>query len=100
MMKTIHAIWKDGRIIPTQPVDWPDGTTLTIEAAEQPEGSETEGDLTGSDPAAIARWTALYDALPPLRMAEAEEAAWRDAQRDMRDYTISKMRALTIEDRS
>ena len=25
MIKAIHAIWKDGQIVPTQPVDWPRG---------------------------------------------------------------------------
>jgi hypothetical protein len=99
-MKTILAIWKNGQIVPMESVDWPDGTTLSIEPVQEPEGSESEGDLLGSDPATIARWTASYDALPPMRMTEAEEAAWRDAQQDMRDYTIAKMRVLTIEDQS
>jgi hypothetical protein len=33
-------------------------------------------------------------------MTEAEEAAWRAAQRDMKDHTIAKMRTLTFEDPS
>jgi hypothetical protein len=47
-VKAIHAIWKDGRIIPTQPVDWPDGTTLTVEPVEEPQDSELEGNLLGT----------------------------------------------------
>ncbi len=53
-MKAIHAIWKNGRIVPTQPVDWPDGTTLTVEPIEEPRTSEPEGDLLGDDPTSIA----------------------------------------------
>ena len=97
-MKTIHAIWKNGQIIPTQPVDWPDGTNLSIEAVEQPEGSATEEDLLGNEPAAIARWIAAFDALPPMRMSEAEEAAWQAARREMKDYTIAKMQERSFED--
>jgi hypothetical protein len=99
-VKTIHAIWKDGLIIPTEPVDWPDGTALTIEPVEEPTSVGPEGDLLGSDPASIARWTAYYDALPRWRMTEAEEAEWRAARQDIKDYTVAGMRTLTIEDHS
>jgi len=44
-MRAIHAIWKDGQIVPTQPVDWPDGTALTVEPIEEPRAAEPEGDL-------------------------------------------------------
>ena len=98
-MKAIHAIWKDGRIIPTQPVDWPEGTTLTVAPLEESRETESEGDLLGNDPASIARWTASYDALPPLRMSASEEAEWRAARRDVKDYTVTRMQGLSIEDR-
>jgi hypothetical protein len=29
-MKTIHAVWKNGQIVPMQPVDWPEGTELEV----------------------------------------------------------------------
>ena len=98
-MKAIHAIWKDGRIIPAQPVDWPDGTTLTVEPIEEPRDSESEGDLLGNDPASIAHWIASYDALPPLRMTEAEETEWRAARRDMKDHAVAERSRLSIEGR-
>lgn len=97
-MKAIHAIWKDGRIIPSQPVDWPDGTPLTVEPVEEPRGSETEESLLGNDPASIARWIASYEALPPLQMTEAEQGEWLAARRDMKNLTVAKMRQLSIED--
>jgi hypothetical protein len=31
MTKTIHAVWRNGQIVPTQPVDWPEGTALAVE---------------------------------------------------------------------
>ena len=80
-------------------VDWPDGTTLTVEPIEVPRESEPEGGLLGNDPASIARWTASYDALPPLRMTEAAEAEWRAARQDVKDRTVARMRELSIEGR-
>jgi hypothetical protein len=92
-MKAIHAVWKDGRIVLAQPVDWPDGTLLSVEPLERPAPADAdEGEIWGADPASIARWMAQFDALPPLRMSEAEEAHWQDARRQMRDYTLARMR--------
>ncbi len=98
-MRAVHAIWKDGRIIPTQPVDWPDGTALSVEPLEQSVPADVEGEIWGADPAAIARWIADFDALPPLRMSEAEEAHWQDARRQMRDYTLARMLEPSAGDR-
>jgi hypothetical protein len=97
-LKAIHAIWKDGRIVPTQPVEWPEGTPLSVEPVGGPRGGDPDEGLLGGDPAAIARWIAVYDALPPLRMTEVEEEAWRAARRDVKDQTLARMRTLTIED--
>jgi hypothetical protein len=54
-MKAIHGIWKSGQIIPTQPIDWPDGTTLSIAPIEEPHLDESGKDLEGNDPASIAQ---------------------------------------------
>ncbi len=86
-MKAIHAIWKDGRIVPTQPVDRPDGTPLTVEPIEGIEAVDPEGDLLGDDPASISRWIASFDALPPQsyrtilgNLAWRGKGAFRDAR--------------------
>ena len=106
-MRPVHAIWKDGRIVPTQPVDWPDGTALSVEplnsaAAAELEGAaaELEGDLIGDAPQSIARWLAAFDALPPLQMSEEEEGRWREARREVGDYTLARMRDRSAGDRS
>ncbi|QDV39194.1 hypothetical protein [Tautonia plasticadhaerens] len=89
-MRAIPAIWKDGRIVPTQPVDWPDGTALSVEPLAS--AAEAEGDLLGDDPDSIARWLAAFEALPPLQMSEAEEARWRAARQEVGGYTLARMR--------
>jgi hypothetical protein len=85
-MKPIHAIWKDGRIVPTQPVDWPDGTTLNVEPIDAPEATGTPEDLLGDDPASVARWLAWYDTLEPLTFTPEEEAAWQASRRESRAW--------------
>jgi hypothetical protein len=95
-MKAIHGIWKNGQIIPTQPIGWPDGTTLSIAPIEEPQPDECEKDLWGNDPASIARRIAFYEALLPLRMTGSEEAEWQAAGREMKEYTIAKMQERRI----
>ncbi len=97
-MKTIHAIWKNGRVLPDQPVDWPDGTALIIEPIENTEVPESEDDLLGNSPEAIARWVAYVDSLPRLEMTAEEEAEWQAARQEMKAYAIAKMRSLDVGD--
>jgi hypothetical protein len=85
-MKPIHAIWQNGRIVPTQPIDWPEGTALVVE----PVDSDTEGDLLGDTPESIARWLAWYDTLEPLIFTPEEEASWQAARREGRDWEKSR----------
>ena len=40
-MHAIKAIWKDGQILPSEPVDWPEGSELIVEP--YPSGSKTNG---------------------------------------------------------
>lgn len=97
-MKAIQAIWKDGQIVPVEPVDWPDGTSLSVEPQKPPLPDEPEGDLLGNDPESIARWIAYHRSLPPWQMTEAEEAEWQKARAEVKAYTIEKMKNFSIED--
>ena len=91
-MKAIHAIWKNGQIIPAEPIDWPDGTNLSIALIEAPFAGSTKEDLWSDDPSTAARRVAFYESLPPLKMSTLEEAEWQAARREMKDYTLAKMR--------
>ena len=91
-MQAIRATWKNGRIVPDVPVDWPEGCRLTIE----PELVETcsvgvrEEDWSNS-PEAVADWLAWYDSLEPLEFTADEQsdlAAWRGK---VKEYTIANM---------
>ncbi len=89
-MKSIHAVWKNGQIVPTQPVDWREGTALTVGPLEGLVEAESQGDLLGDDDASIARWLAWFDTLEPLDFTPAEEAAWQAARRERRDWEKSR----------
>ncbi len=94
-MKAIQAIWKDGQIIPSQPVDWPEGTTLNVEPVGDASNRAPGEIWGGDDPRAVAEFMALL----PFQRTEEEEAEWQAARRDVKEYTIVKMENLSIEDR-
>jgi hypothetical protein len=94
-LKTIRAVWRDGQILPTQPVDWPEGTALTVEPVEESVATESNEDLFGDDPASIARWLAWFDSLEPLIFTSEEDAAWQAARRQRRGWEKS-----TFEERA
>jgi hypothetical protein len=89
-MKAIQAIWKNGQIIPTQPVDWPEGTTLAVEPVEGSELPDAEGDLLGEDSESVARWLRWLDSLDPLEFTPDEEAALQKARTERRDWEKSR----------
>jgi hypothetical protein len=78
-MSSIHAVWKNGHIVPMQPVDWPEGTTLAVEPIEEALVTHPESDVLGDDPASIARWLTWFDSLEPLQFTPQEEAEWQAA---------------------
>lgn len=67
----IKGTIENGRIVPSEPIRWPNGTEVAIDALE-------EDRLQGDDPESIADWIAWYQSLEPLIMSPEEEAAWRD----------------------
>ena len=50
-MQAIKAIWKNGRIEPAEPIDWPDGTQLLLEPVVLGEEDRKQGD----DPESLAQ---------------------------------------------
>jgi hypothetical protein len=90
-MNTIRAVWKNGQILPTQPVDWPEGTALSVgPIIEESRVTDSEGDLLGDDPASIARWLAWFDSLEPLSFTAEKEAEWQAARKERRDWENSR----------
>ncbi len=85
-MIAVHAKWKDGQVIVEDAVDWPEGCELEIRPVSV-NGSDV--DVVGSnDPAAIARWIAEFEAIPPLQMTAEDEAEWQAARRAQREFEL------------
>jgi hypothetical protein len=89
-MRAIPAVWKNGRIVPQEAVDWPEGTPLVVEPIAEPNAWTPDNDLLGDDPESIARWLVWYESLEPLNFTPEEEACWHAAQRESRDWEKSQ----------
>ena len=91
-MEVIRATWKNGRIVPDGPVDWPDGCRLVVEPEVLEATAVDVRDEAWSDsPEAVADWLAWYDSLEPLEFTPEENAelvAWRQK---VKDYTIANI---------
>lgn len=82
---TVHAIWKSGHIVIDEAVDWPEGCQLEIRPLSEAEALD---DNESTDPEAIARWIAAFDAIPTLDMTEEEYAEWQAARREQREFEL------------
>ncbi|MBL8865259.1 MAG: hypothetical protein KF873_00035 [Gemmataceae bacterium] len=85
MNRTVEGVWKDGRIVPDRPVDWPEGQRLRLEPVDVELRGMTEEEQ-GDDPESIARWIAEMRSIPPIEVTPEEEAdwlAWRAKIREM-----------------
>ena len=91
-MEVIRATWKNGRIVPDGPVDWPEGCRLVVEpeiAEARPIGV-CEEDWSDA-PEAVAEWLAWYDSLEPLEITPEEQADLAEWRQKVKEYTIANM---------
>jgi hypothetical protein len=92
-MIRIAATVRGGVIVPSEPLDWPDGTEVEVHPV-----CELADDEIPDSPEEIVRWIAEFNAIPPLQMTDEEEAAWiadRKAQRDF-DASMAEAREAKI----
>jgi hypothetical protein len=88
----IHATWINGRIVPDDPVDLPEGCRLRVE----PELAESEAigiseEEWDNSPEAISEWLEWYKSLEPLVFTPEEEADLAQWRQKVKEYTIAKM---------
>lgn len=84
-MKGTRGVWKNGQVLLSEPVDWVEGTPLSVEPAQEPTPGAPPGDLLGNDPASIARWLSWYETLEPLELNQDDLAAWKAARQERHD---------------
>ena len=91
-MELIRATWKNGRIVPDGPVDWPEGCRLVVEPEEADTTASEVSDEDWSDaPEAVADWLNWYDSLEPLEITAAERADLAEWRQKVKEYTIAHM---------
>jgi hypothetical protein len=91
-VEVVRATWKNGRIVPDGPVDWPEGCRLMIEPETLEAGfvGLREEDWSTS-PEAITDWLAWYDSLDPLEFTPEERADLAEWRQKVKEYTIANM---------
>ena len=88
-MNAVRAIWTNGRILPSEPVDWPEGSELNVEPLGTVEKFGLDESEWQDDAESIAAWVAWVDTIEPLVLS--------DAERTERDRYRSEHRRFNIE---
>jgi hypothetical protein len=96
-MHAIKATWKNGQIVPDESADWPEGCRLRVEPVCDGETLGIREEDWPDTATGIARLLALMDRIEPLTMTPEEEAAWRAALKDQKEF--EKARFLEYGDK-
>lgn len=57
-MHAIRATWTNGRILPLEPIDWPEGTELMVQPVTSSEKIGMDESDWRDDPESVAAWIA------------------------------------------
>lgn len=87
----IRAKWVNGRAIPEDEIDWPEGTIVYVSRTPLPDGDATDLANQDDDLTSVAAWLEWYDSLEPLVYAAGEEAEIEAQRRQVGDYTLQNM---------
>ena len=92
-MHAIKAVWKNGRILPSEPVDWPEGSELFV-APIMPNDERvglTEEEWR-DDPESIAAWEAGVRSIEPPEYSDEERAEIVRYREECRRYNLEAVR--------
>ena len=92
-MNAVRAIWTNGRILPSEPVDWPEGSQLRVEPLIS--NSEKFGlpeEEWRDDPDSIAAWVESVEKIEPLIWAEGEEKEYEQYREKCRQFNLEAVR--------
>ena len=92
-MNAVKAVWKDGKIVPDGPVDWPEGCKVLVEPVSNALGMVgIEEAEWRDDPDSIADWESWIATVQPLEYSPDEESAIARFNEKMRCYNIEAVR--------
>ena len=85
-MEAIKAMVRNGRIETDGPVDLPDGTKVLILRSNTSDSAEDQWD---DSPEGIAAWLKWYDSLDPLIFTDKEREAWKQDQKNRKEWELA-----------
>ena len=89
-MNAVKATWTNGRILPGEPVDWPEGSELVVEPVGEKVGLD-EAEWR-DDPAALADWDAWLRTVEPRVLTADERAAFDAYEAEARRHNLEAVR--------
>ena len=89
----LRAICSNGRILPSEPVDWPEGSQLRVEPFSPPrEKIGLSEDEWRDDPDSIAAWIDAVEKIEPLIWAEGDEEEFERWRAKCRQFNTEAVR--------
>ena len=92
-MNSIKAVWKNGQIVPAEPVDWPEGCELLVEPLDS-NGEKiglTEEEWKDSAEA-LADWEAWIKTIEPLEYTDEERESMARYREEFRRFNLEAVR--------
>jgi hypothetical protein len=93
IMHAIKATWINGQILPSEPVDWPEGSELLVEPIVPNAGKAglIEAEWR-DDPESIAGWEAGVRSIEPPVYSDQERAELARYREEYRRYNLEAVR--------
>src|SRR5271167_1498002 len=91
-MNAIRAVWMNRQIVPAEPVDWPEGSTLLVEPISSSEKIGIDESEWRDDPQSITEWIAWVDTIEPLVLSDEERAEMERYRAEHRRFDIEAVR--------
>jgi len=91
-MNAIRATWTNGRIVPAEPVNWPEGIELLVEPVASSERIGLDESDWRDDAAALADWEAWIGTIEPLEYSDEERAELARYREQFRRYNLEAVR--------
>ena len=101
-MNAVRAIWTNGRIQASEPVDRPEGCELIVELLDPSDERRGLAEIEGpNDAAAIAAWVAGVATIEPLVLTDEERVELDRYRAEGRSFNIEAVRRqMGLEDES
>ena len=91
-MNAIKATWTNGRIVPAEPVDWPEGIQLLVEPVSASERIGMDESEWRDDPESVAAWIEAVDKIHPMIWADGEREDFERYRKQSREFNLEAVR--------